>query len=389
MRVLVTDATINVGISIIEALSLHGHEIIAVDYRRFPFTSKSAFASEFHQSPELDSPEYGDFIWDLIKRTDPDVILPVLNCRWFVENLDQLKRVANILYPDSRSFNLAFNNNQTLILCHNLNVPAPKLYTQEKALELLDRLRHFPATPIFVVKPKKDFGGARGVTYISNREELLNACDHVKNIYQNYVIQEYIPGEEDSMIALNLIFSKQSEIAAAFAFQKLNQSPPTGGTTALGISISPEPFLNLVLPFFQELKWVGPADVEMKIDQRDSMPKLIEINPRFSGAIAFSVHCGLNIPNIYVREASSSTSDQKGNFAKYEVGRYYINRLKYIRSISSTFFKTKNPNTLWAFLKIFLTVGDTHFLRSSDFFFRASKLIHELKEMIFGKKRSN
>jgi predicted ATP-grasp superfamily ATP-dependent carboligase len=47
--------------------------------------------------------------------------------------------------------------------------------------------------------------------------------------------------------------------------------------------------------------------VEFKIDPRDGLPKLMEINPRFWGSLALAIHAGVNFPYLLYRMSRGET----------------------------------------------------------------------------------
>jgi predicted ATP-grasp superfamily ATP-dependent carboligase len=49
------------------------------------------------------------------------------------------------------------------------------------------------------------------------------------------------------------------------------------------------------------LNWFGVAMVEFKMDPRDGIPKLMEINPRFWGSLSLAVAAGVNFPYLLYR----------------------------------------------------------------------------------------
>ena len=48
----------------------------------------------------------------------------------------------------------------------------------------------------------------------------------------------------------------------------------------------------------KKLHWIGIATVEFKLDPRDNIPKLMEINPRFFGYTNLAISAGFNLPLI-------------------------------------------------------------------------------------------
>ena len=72
----------------------------------------------------------------------------------------------------------------------------------------------------------------------------------------------------------------------------------------------------------------GPAEVELKVDERDGNAKLIEVNPRLPAYLAFAIRCGLQLPRLCARVALGESPDVPG----YAVGRRYVHPILHAKS---------------------------------------------------------
>ena len=61
-----------------------------------------------------------------------------------------------------------------------------------------------------------------------------------------------------------------------------------------------------MLPFFESLRWRGPAEVELKIDARDGEAKVIEVNPRLPGYVGFPI-AWVHLPRSRLQVALGET----------------------------------------------------------------------------------
>jgi len=88
----------------------------------------------------------------------------------------------------------------------------------------------------------------------------------------------------------------------------------------------------MVMPIFEKWKWQGPVEVEYKIDARDNKAKIIEINPRYSGNIAFALSCGVNFHSLHCLAALSRPVNVEcvGN---YEAGIKGVWLYSYLKSL--------------------------------------------------------
>jgi predicted ATP-grasp superfamily ATP-dependent carboligase len=162
------------------------------------------------------------------------------------------------------------------------------------------------------------------------------AKKRIEERWGNYIIQEYIPGGTQNMLTVNLLFDRQSQLAAYFTTRKIRQWPNTGGISALSISTHDTKLVDKVLPFFRNFKWKGLAEVELKIDDRDQKTKVIEINPRVWGYLGFPIGCGVNFPLIYCHAATGRPLSQN-TIGIYRTGLKYINPFAYFKAVLDDF----------------------------------------------------
>jgi len=129
-----------------------------------------------------------------------------------------------------------------------------------------------------------------------------------------------------------VVFSRDSQLVAAFTTQKELQWPATGGNTTVSHSTADERLVKQVLPFFRKWKWCGPAEVELKTDSRTGQDKVIEINPRFPGYLRFPLDCGLDLP---AQATGLAEQGEAVPFPSYQVGAEYQSPLLVFRSFLS------------------------------------------------------
>jgi hypothetical protein len=245
---------------------------------------------------ETNQAEFEAGLLDLLDRVRPDFFLPLSSRSTFVasRHRESLEGVTKANVPPLDGFLAAYHKDICAAECRQLGIPCPTSYSLEQAKAVLGRDRD----TLLVVKPDCDAGGARGVSYVQDREKLAVAVRECTTRFRGVLIQEYVPGPVEAMKTVVVVFSQDSQLVAAFTTQKLVQWPATGGATAVSISTADERLVKLVLPFFRKWKWRGPAEVELKTDARTGQDMVIEINPRFPGYLRFPLECGLDLPAI-------------------------------------------------------------------------------------------
>jgi predicted ATP-grasp superfamily ATP-dependent carboligase len=294
--VLLTNGDSDAGLAAAKSFVARGYRVSTVTSRRLPFGLRSRYSSANHVLPETNQSEFEAGLLDLLDRVRPDLFLPLSSRSTFVASKygERLKAVTEMNVPFFDGFRAAYNKDVCLAECQQLGIPCPTQYSLEQATDLLDQDRD----TVLVVKPDCDVGGASGVSYVRDREHLAMAMRECTTRFSGALIQEYIPGGVEAMKTVVVVFSRDSQLVAAFTTQKLLQWPATGRMTAVSHSTADERLVKLVLPFFKKWKWRGLAEVELKTDTRTGQDKVIEVNPRSPGYLRFPLECGLDLPAI-------------------------------------------------------------------------------------------
>lgn len=379
MKVLVTGATRNSGMAVIRGLASEGYEVIGADARKLPFNLHSRYTKPYLLYPETEKNNFSDVLIEIIKKEKPDVLLPVSGTKQVSKQRNEIEKHTKVLVPDFESFLVANDNKKTIAECQKMGIVCPRILTEKEGIAALKKNGARKDPVKVVVKPRQDIGGARGVSIVNDAESLKKAKSESERIYGETVIEEYIPGDTESMRTINLLFDKKNRLAAYFTTKKLRQWPTTGGISALSISTNEWKLVKMVLPFFEKWKWQGPAEVELKIDARDNMPKLIEINPRFWGYIGFPAKCGVNFPMIACELALGATANDK-EYPKYDVGVKYINPSAYIKAVTSDIFQSNSKASSIARIVTDLKGRKvSNYVELSDFPVIIAKILYELK----------
>ncbi len=111
--------------------------------------------------------------------------------------------------------------------------------------------------------------------------ELLAKYDQLEDPDNpNLMLQEYIPGGEDTVWMFNGYFNAQSDCLAAFTGKKIRQSPVYTGATSLGICLANPVVEQTTRDFMKSVGYKGILDIGYRYDARDGRYKVLDINPR-------------------------------------------------------------------------------------------------------------
>ena len=99
---------------------------------------------------------------------------------------------------------------------------------------------------------------------------------------------------------------------AALAQRRVITYPPSGGVGIVNETVEDPELIELALKLLKRMNWHGVAQVEFKKD-RNGVPRLMEINPKFWGTLELSIAAGLNFPYMLYR--MTMDGDIESNFS--------------------------------------------------------------------------
>lgn len=190
----------------------------------------------------------------------------------------------------------------TYTLAHSIGVPAPRTeIPQSKAdLERIAAAFTFPC----LVKPRESHRYAEvfraKVARVRNAGELTVEYDRATSAGIDVMVQEYIPGDDSHSFNYNSYHSRGRFID--FTAQKLRLAPPEFGLPRVVVSRDVPEIVAPARRILQELGYTGYSCTEFKLDPRDGVHKLMEVNGRVNRSILHPLGCGINFPWILYRD---------------------------------------------------------------------------------------
>jgi len=127
---------------------------------------------------------------------------------------------------------------------------------------------------------------------INSRQELMDAVDRkADHASLNVVLQEYIPGDADSVWMCNGYFAQNREHTVTFTGKKLRQTSSMGLAT-LAICLPNETVATQTRRLMEGVGFRGCVGIGFRYDSRDGLYKLLDVNARVSGV--FRLFAGTN-----------------------------------------------------------------------------------------------
>jgi predicted ATP-grasp superfamily ATP-dependent carboligase len=288
--------------------------------------------------------EYAKAVEKIVKKMKFNVFFPVFD--WSLipvsQNRDKISSYVKLPIASHESILKCFDKLSTMKLAIENDVPIPQTYFVHNSAELKKTSKEitYPA----VVKPrwsiiwKNDRAFHRRGGFVNSAAELVATYNNIHQYFPFPLVQEYVPGVNYSVAALY-----NEGRPRAFCCVKVPRAwPPTGGNSCFRESVPLDSEMRKYSEtLLNALDWHGIAEVEFRVDSRDNVPRLMEINPRFWGSLSVAVKAGVDLPYLLYR--MTMDGDVKGVF-NYKVGvkgRYFEQDLLYIISL----FKDSSPTS--------------------------------------------
>jgi predicted ATP-grasp superfamily ATP-dependent carboligase len=302
-----------------------------------------------YPSPRKDPEHFLAFLYAHLRKERYEVVLPVEQDMFYLfsKHHDELGRLTKTPVAKFSAFETAYDKALTFKAAARLGIPAPTTYFLESRAEVeeLGRRISFPV----VIKPRMG-SGSRAVGYAANEVELVRLWQEVSRVQPRPLIQERIPSGGEA-IGVSVLFNSRSELRACFVHRRIREFPLSGGPSTLRESVSRPRIADVAVRFLRELGWSGVAMVEFKVDPRDGVAKLIEVNPKFWGSLNLAIVSGVDFPALLYRTAVDGDVTP---VLEYRVGvrsRFFAGDLLHFLAnsnrwrIEPPFFRFREPGT--------------------------------------------
>jgi predicted ATP-grasp superfamily ATP-dependent carboligase len=224
-----------------------------------------------------------------------------------------------LLSPGLKKIEFVRDKRNLMEFAETHGIPTPKTFQispslSPSSLMAEGRVGEIPIPA--VIKPRIS-SGSFGIIYVKKKEDLIPSYQSVHERYPFPLIQEWIP-DGGGTFGFSALFDEASNIKAAFVHKKLRMYPVQGGPSTLREGVEHPQIMELGLSLFKSLNWVGVGMVEFKVDPRDGIPKLMEINPRFWGSLQLAIVSGVDFPYLILKMARRESFEP---ILRYNVGK--------------------------------------------------------------------
>ena len=216
--------------------------------------------------------------------------LPVLR-EWFI-------------YPDQSSelVHMVCSKKQMYYLAKRLGIPTAETrfpQSHEEVLRFVEDVS-FPVVLKAIDGSMLNRRTGKKMVIVNGKNELLHWYEALDDpAAPNLMLQEYIPGGDDTIWMFNGYFDSQSDCRAAFTGRKIRQRPIHMGITSLGICQSNPIVEATTKEFMKKIGYRGTLDIGYRYDARDGQYKVLDINPRIGATFRLFVDVsGMDVARI-------------------------------------------------------------------------------------------
>ena len=250
---------------------------------------------------------------------DEFYVCPIGSSKSFINFLNKISNKVDyiFLYVDEELLNVSVTN--------NLNIKTIKkiIISPKKTIQICVNKNHFYDFFINtnILIPKKSqkgpsiakpiYGrGSRNINIINKKIDL-----EYFNKSKKYIVQKFISGKE---FTIDCVYDSTCKLISFIPRERII----TNGVSIVGKIHQKKKFSKFINNLSKYLTFKGPINVQVIIENKTKDIYLIEINPRLSGGIIFSIKSGFNPIDLYLNKFNNKKMINVSN-KNYKYGRVY------------------------------------------------------------------
>jgi biotin carboxylase len=264
-------------------------------------TRVSRYVDTFDRTPSpFENPgHYAQAVGDIARKQGVKLIMPAHEDFAVLDQFrDALPRDVTIAAPKGSDRCNVLDKWKLIERAAVAGVRVPETHAPE-SIEEADQLFARACTPV-IIKPRRGNGG-KGVILIRDaREGAFKYRDLVRRFGLEPpslpLVQQYIPGA----LFGSCFIAIDGEVRACFIERYLRCKQAGFGTSVFREPAFSAEILHATRRLCRELKWTGIAHLDFVADGTGSKAYLLEMNPRFWGALDLAVKNGFDFPRALV-----------------------------------------------------------------------------------------
>jgi len=286
-NILVTGIGAIIGYGIIESLRISGIPCVITGTDIYEENYGKYISDYFEVAPRTDNPNYYNWLHDVCRKHQIDLIIPGIEQDLFGFNENRASLPANTVLSDNKIIQLAKDKYETYLFLKSLKtINVIPTYT---GLDFDSAVKELGLP--FIIKPRKSYA-SKGYHLIRTAED-YNAVKG--EISADTLFQTHI-GSADEEYTFSVFSKGNGEI---FDQMILRRYLSKEGATQKAYVVAKDDELQLYVDtLVKELQPIGPTNFQFR--KQDGNAYLLEINPRISSACSVRSKFGYNEPKYCI-----------------------------------------------------------------------------------------
>lgn len=317
MKVFVIHAR-RTGYGVIRSLNKYTKDIYVADTDITPVFSSKYVKKSFIVPDIVNTPSdiFIKHLIDIAHEMDYTIEKPIVftgkddYLMFFSKYYKQLSKYFTLSFDsDYKRLKSALSKKKLITTAQQSGVDIPLSFTDENNVsEVLNQIS-FPVIIKPAIKNTPTIDVVKTIFRLKkcyNKSQLKQAINQLNKHSIPYVIQEYIPGDDSSLITIGT-YSYKGKLKAWSTSKKIRQFPPITGECSLGITIYEKELVPLAKKLLETLQLTGISQIEFKKHQDKYY--LIEINPRIWSWHEINRKVGVNLCKIACDHIENKPND--------------------------------------------------------------------------------
>lgn len=364
--VLITDGDLKVTLPVLRSLAKRNIEtgVAGTRTKAMAFFSKYCKRKMLYPSPRDNLQLFLRTMKKTIEESGFNIIFPI--GEWTLvpisDNRELFADNIKLPFASKEAIQKTFNKSSSLRIAADQGVPIPETHFVNNTRELKEASRSISYPAVIKSRCSWVWNGGKALfsrpTYVNSPEQLIVQYEITHNEFPFPMIQEYIPGT-----AFHIgVLCNNSRLKAACCVREHRTIPVTGGYATLRESVALDHKMKeYAIRLLEALDWHGVAEVEFKLDPRDSTLKFMEINGRFWGSLELAIRAGVDFPFLLYRLAVDGNVKPVFNYETGVKSRWFEGDLIYLSNVLKGVGRSSGVEypTKWHALKNFLKFHDS------------------------------
>ena len=366
-RVMVYDALSSPALPIARSLGKRGVEVyLASKSRDVPafrskFCSKTFISKSFFEALEIAEKEGCKVFFPLVSESE---LLEVAKAK------NKFNDSIKIACGDYEAVSRLANKREMVKAAKDCAIPVPKTVLPRDESDVAE----FAKNGEFILKIKTGSSG-RGTYVVKDFSQYSKLKKAVGFEEEEIVVQEFVSGKQLSVSAIS---NESFDFIASFVYERLRFYPHPFGPASYLKSCESEDSLRFSEKLVREVRYAGVVNFDYIVDERDEVPKLLDVNPRFWGSVNAAKLCGVDFPWIlYLTLAKSE--EIRSEYAKNVHLRSFFEDFKSVLSMTKSKMSVKE--------KALAVLDFLNFPKYREFEFDLSDVVPNLCEVFAAFKR--